>query len=68
MGIKDFDYVEIPHLNYTDDPWDLHEITPKGNIHDCLMMWYMKFLRHTLDKFHTECFDYVKEVSGGKAI
>ena len=67
MGIKDFDYVEIPHLNFTDDPWDLHEITPKGNIHDCLMRWYMKFLRHTLTKFHTECFDYVKEVSGGKA-
>ena len=68
MGIKYFDYVEIPQYEYTNNPWDIHSICPTGNIHDVLFAWYYKFLRKTLNDFHRACFDYVKEVSGGKAL
>ncbi len=68
MGIKDFDYVEIPYPDFPSTPDDVHEIAPRHNIYDPLLMWYVKFLKHTVAKFHKECFDYVKEVSNGKAL
>lgn len=68
MGIKHFDDVQIPYYEVTNEPWDIHAICPTGNMHDVLFMWYHRFLRHSLKEFHTSCFDYVKEVSGGKAL
>ncbi len=72
MGIKDFDNVSIPnyHTIYKLDKLDLatgKAFLPKGNIHDPLLMWYLKFIRETVKNFHEECFGYVKEVSNGKA-
>ena len=67
MGIKDFDNVKIPCYDEPNYAGDIHEICPKGNIHDVLFMWYYKFLRNTVADFHKNCFDYVKEVSEGKA-
>ena len=67
MGIRYFDYVEIPDPDYA-SPGDVHEIAPRGNVHDVLLMWYLRFLRKTVADFHRECFDYVKKVSGGKAL
>ena len=68
MGIGDFDYIEIPRLEYKTNPLDTNFICPTGNIHDPLLFWYMKFIRHTLEKFHKEIFDYVKEISDGRAL
>ena len=68
MGIKDFDHVEIPALDHSTDPEDIHEICPKGNIHDPLFLWYFRFLSETVGDFHKACFNYVKELSGGKAL
>lgn len=72
MGIKDFDNVSIPNYNtvYKLENLDLatgKAFLPKGNIHDPLLMWYLKFVRQTVKNFHENCFGYVKEVSGGKA-
>ena len=67
MGIKDFDNVKIPCYDHPNYSADIHEICPKGNIHDVLFMWYFRFLRKTVADFHKNCFDYVKEVSDGKA-
>jgi len=66
MGIKYFDHVRIPFPDYP-GVGDTHEIAPKGNIHDVLVMWYLRFLRKTVADFHKACFDYVKEVSHGNA-
>lgn len=68
MGIKDFDYVEIPQYDFSDDFADVHMIAPRKNIHDTLFVWYHRFVQKTVADFHTACFDYVKEVSGGKAL
>ncbi len=67
MGIKDFDYVEIPYPTYPATLDDVHEIAPRHNIYDPLFKWYLIFLQDTVAKFHKNCFDYVKEVSNGKA-
>ncbi len=68
MGIKDFDYVEIPYPDYPNPLEDTHEIAPRHNVYDPLLKWYIMFLKHSVAKFHKECFDYVKEVSKGKAV
>ncbi len=68
MGIKDFDHVEIPQCSFTDDFADVHIISPKKNIHDTLFAWYNRFVQKTVADFHKNCFDYVKEVSDGKAL
>ena len=73
MGIKDFEHVEIPSykVEYSMKGMDLatgKAFIPKGNVHDTLLMWYLRFVRETVKSMHQETFDYVKEVSGGKAL
>ena len=62
MGIRHFDYVSIPYYEHAQSGG-----VPVGNNHDVLLAWYYKFLQDTCYRFHKACFDYVKEVSGGKA-
>ena len=72
MGIKDFGNVDIPSYKaeYAMKGMDLatgKAFIPKGNMHDTLLMWYLRFVRETVKNMHDITFDYVKEVSGGKA-
>lgn len=73
LGIRGFDYVNIPRLNLTSVfGWPMEgSFSTKHRtreIHDPLYLLWTSFYTEVVKKAHDTLFGYAKEISGGKAI